>query len=370
MKILITGGDGFLGSHNAEYLLNKYPDSEVILLDNLSRTHGYNSSYLIKKYGNKRVKLVVADIRNLNDIKPHFKGVDRVYHMAAQVTMTDSLKRPLWDYNINSTGTMNVLESVRINCPDSPVVYCSTNKVYGDILEIQDDFSLKKFNQDTDFIKKNERYVYANENLKGISENKFHVGPESANCPYGASKLAGELWMKNYYDSYGIKTVRARMSCIYGTRQFGMEDQGWLSWFVIRALLGKNIIFYGDGFQVRDVLYCTDHARAFDLLASTPKCYGEAFNLGGGPDNTISLVELVNLIEELSGKRSNILYSDWRHGDQKVYISDISKINEYTNFKPLVTVREGVSKLINWTKNHLNEIVNISGNIVTRTLSI
>jgi len=244
MRFLITGGDGFLGSHNAEYLLEKYPHSEVILIDNLSRTHGYNSSYLINKYGSKRVKLVVADIRNLNDIRDHFKGVDRVYHMAAQVTMTQSLKRPLWDYDINSTGTMNVLESVRINCPDAPVVYCSTNKVYGDLLKINEDGSLRKFDQDKDFVKNETRYVYADKSLKGVSENKFYVGPEAANCPYGSSKMAGELWMKNYHDSYGIKTVRARMSCIYGTRQFGIEDQGWLSWFVIRALLGKNIIFY------------------------------------------------------------------------------------------------------------------------------
>lgn len=369
MKFLITGGDGFLGSHNAEFLLEKYPGSDVVLIDNLSRTHGLNSSYLIGKYG-KRVKLVVADVRELDDIKPFFKDVDRVYHMAAQVTMTDSLKNPVWDYHINSTGSMNVLESVRLMCPDAPVVYCSTNKVYGDIVRIESGPKYRKFDQSRDFKPVGDRYAYADNSIKGVTEEGFHVGPEASNCPYGASKMAGELWMKNYHDSYGIKTVRARMSCIYGTRQFGCEDQGWLSWFAIRALLGKNVVFYGDGMQVRDALFCTDHARAFDLLASTKKCYGEAFNLGGGPENTVSLRELVGIIHDLTGKKSAILTADWRHGDQKVYVSDISKIKEFTGFVPRVTIRDGVKQLIGWTSEHLEDIKRVSGELVTRDLIV
>jgi len=368
MNFLITGGDGFIGSHNADFLLNKYPESKVVLIDNISRTHGMNSSFLIKKHGKERVKLVVADVRHLNDIKPYFKDVDRVYHAAAQVTMTDSLKRPLWDYAINSTGTLNVLESVRLNCPDAPIVYCSTNKVYGDILKL-DGNKKYKFNQEKDFKAEGERYVYSDSSIKGITEDDFFVGPESANCPYGSSKMAGELWMRNYFDSYGIKTVRARMSCIYGTRQFGCEDQGWLSWFAIRALLGKNVIFYGDGKQVRDALFASDQARAFDLLATTKKCYGNVFNLGGGPDNTISLIELVNLIQELIGKKSEVCFSKWRHGDQKVYISDISKIKQFTGFEPKIGIREGVRKLLEWTQDNLDKIVEVSGDKVTKTLT-
>ncbi|MBD3312062.1 NAD-dependent epimerase/dehydratase family protein, partial [archaeon] len=361
MRFLITGGDGFIGSHNAEYLLEEYPDSEVVIIDNLSRTQGLNSSYLINKFGKDRVKLAVADIRELSDIKQYFKDIDRVYHTAAQVAMTDSLDRPLWDYHINSTGTMNVLESVRKHCPEAPVIYCSTNKVYGDILKIVADNGVKlaKFDQDNDFIKKGSRYVYADKGIKGVVENDFHVGPEAANCPYGSSKMAGELWMKNYHDSYGIKTVRARMSCIYGIRQFGCEDQGWLSWFTIRTLLDKNIVFYGDGMQVRDALFCTDHARAFDLMAKTPECYGEVFNLGGGPANTISLRELIDLIQDLTGKKSEIIYSDWRHGDQKVYVSDISKLKRLTGFNPEVSVKQGVKKLINWTRDNLDDIIRV-----------
>jgi len=369
MNFLVTGGDGFVGSHNAEFLLKNYPESKVIIIDNLSRGCGLNSSYLINKYGKDRVKLVIADVRQFNDIKPYFKDVDRVYHMAAQVTMTDSLNRPLWDHNINSVGTINVLESVRLNCPEAPVIYCSTNKVYGDIIKIEDDRH-RKFDQKNDYVVKENRYVYADHSLHGVTEEGFHVGPEAANCPYGSSKMAGELWMRNYFDSYGIKTVRARMSCIYGTRQFGCEDQGWLSWFAIRALLGKNIVFYGDGKQVRDALFCTDHSRAFDLLAKTPSCFGEAFNLGGGSKNTISLLELVDLINDLSGKKSKVLFSDWRHGDQRVYISDISKLKKFTGFIPEVNLRDGVKQLINWTKEHLNDIIRVSGEKVTRELYV
>nr|MDO8115660.1 GDP-mannose 4,6-dehydratase [Candidatus Sigynarchaeota archaeon] len=371
IKVLITGGDGFLGSQNAEFILEKYPDSEVVLIDDLSRANGENAKYLREKY-KQRVTLVVQDVRNLEKIKDHFTDVDRVYHMAAQVTMTKSMDDPMFDYQVNSTGTMNVLEAVRLKCPEAPVVYCSTNKVYGDILAVRDigkgNVRLEKIDQEKDIVPEKDRYVYADRFTRGVTEDGFHVGPEAANCPYGSSKMAGELWMKNYADSFGIKTVRARMSCIYGTRQFGNEDQGWLSWFTIRTLLGKNIVIYGDGMQVRDALFATDHARAFDLLATTQKCHGGAFNLGGGPENTISLKELLALIEAMTGKRSPVKYAGWRHGDQKVYISNIDKMKAFTGFVPQVTIREGLQRMIEWTQDNLKTIMRIAGDLVLRDL--
>ncbi|HME54880.1 MAG TPA: NAD-dependent epimerase/dehydratase family protein [Candidatus Lokiarchaeia archaeon] len=371
MKIVITGGDGFVGSHNAEFVLEKYEDSEVILVDNLSRAHGENYGYLKDKFGD-RVTLLEEDVRHLDTIKDAFVDADRVYHMAAQVTMTKSIDDPVYDYEVNSTGTFNVLESMRLKCPDAPIVYCSTNKVYGDLLRVvrgnDGAIRLEKLDGDTDIEVKDNRYTYRDPDITGVIEEGFHVGPEAANCPYGASKMAGELWMKNFHDTYGMKTVRARMSCIYGTRQYGNEDQGWLSWFAIRAILGKNIVIYGDGMQVRDVLFCIDHARAFDLLATTPACYGEAFNLGGGPDNTLTLLDLIELIDEFTGKRSPVKYDAWRHGDQKVYISNIDKIKAVTGFVPEVKPREGVRQLLEWTGDNIDKIVDVSKEQVTRDL--
>ncbi len=352
MRILIVGGDGFVAFHNTKYLLERGIADEIILLDNQSRAGGRNISYLQTEFGEDKVINVKADIRDLSEIIPYFKDVDRVYHTAAQVTMTKSLENPVWDYGINSTGTINVLEAVRLKCSDAPVIYCSTNKVYGDIIKVD---AHRKFNN-SDYVVRNNKYTYSDELIEGITENGFHVGPEAANCPYGTSKMMGELSMRNYFDSYGIKTVRARMSCIYGTHQYGCEDQGWLSWFTIRTLLDEPITIFGDGMQVRDVLYGSDHARAFDLMAATPKCYGGAFNLGGGHDNTLSLLELLDLIEQFTGKRTDIKYSDWRHGDQRVYISDIMKLKEYTGWEPEVSVHDGVKKLIDWTAGNIKEI--------------
>jgi CDP-paratose 2-epimerase len=370
MKVVISGGDGFIGSHNAEFVLEKYEDAEVTLIDDLSRAHGENYKYLSEKFGD-RVTLLETDVRDLEAIKDAFVGADRVYHMAAQVTITKSIDDPVYDYSVNSTGTFNVLESMRLGCPDAPIVYCSTNKVYGDLLQFvpgeNGEVHLKKL-EESDIEIRDDRYAYKDPAITGITEEGFHVGPEAANCPYGASKMAGELWLKDFHDTYGMKTVRARMSCIYGTRQYGNEDQGWLSWFAIRAILGKNIVIYGDGMQVRDALFCTDQARAFDLLATTPACYGEAFNLGGGPDNTINLLELIELIDEYTGKRSPLKYSDWRHGDQKIYVSNIDKIKAVTGFVPEVDTREGVRRLVEWTADNIDRIVEVSQDIVTRDL--
>lgn len=333
MKVVVTGGAGFIGSHLAELAFKKGYD--VTIIDNISRT-SYNLDYLKKNY--PKIDFVKADVRNIDTFKDSFKDADIIFHTAGQVAVTTSITDPRLDYDINSTGTFNVCEAARLSNTKPVIVFCSTNKVYGD-LEIP-------------VVEKEKRYEY--KSIKGVSE-KFEVSPETSNCPYGCTKINAENILVSYYHTYGIPTVRARMSCIYGTRQFGIEDQGWISWFAIRTLLKKPLTIYGDGKQVRDILFVTDHANAFFKLAeNSKKTKGQAFNLGGGPENTISLIELLELLKELTGIKTEIKYDKPRQGDQKVYISDTSKIKEMVNWKPEVNVKEGVKRLVEWTKENIN----------------
>ena len=332
MKVVVTGGAGFIGSHLCELAFKKGHDITVI--DNITRT-SFNLEYLKKNC--PKINFVKADVRNLDSFKDSFKDADIVFHTAGQVAVTTSITNPALDYSINSTGTFNVCEAARLSNKKPVIVFCSTNKVYGD-LEIP-------------VVEKEKRYEYRD--IKGVSE-KFEVSPETSNCPYGCTKINAENILVSYFHTYGIPTVRARMSCIYGTRQFGIEDQGWISWFAIRTLLKKPLTIYGDGKQVRDILFVKDHANAFFKLAENfKKTQGQAFNLGGGPENTISLIELLELLNELTGIKTEIKFDNQRQGDQKVYISDTSKIKNTVDWKPEVNVREGVKQLVDWTRENI-----------------
>lgn len=336
MKILITGGAGFVGSHAAEFYANKGAD--VTVFDNLGRQEllkkdnknaDYNWNFL-KQFRN--VRLVKGDITELNDIKKACKGCDTVLHLAAQTAVTTSVTDPVPDFRVNALGTFNVLEASRLNDVKS-VVYASTNKVFGN-------------NVNTVGIEEGElKYRFEKRYKNGIPEN-FNIDLNE-HTPYGCSKLAGDLYAQDYGHLYGIKTGVFRMSCIYGTRQFGVEDQGWVAWLTIATVLGKPITIYGDGKQVRDVLYVTDLIELYDkFLQSSLK--QAVFNTGGGAENTLSLLELLNLLEELTGKRSKTSYDDWRPSDQRVYISDISQAKKALNWKPKTTPKDGVKKLVNW----------------------
>lgn len=324
-RVLITGGAGFIGSHLAEYSLRE--GREVYVIDNLQRTD-YNIKHLQKKY--PEVKFLKKDITDLNAFdKPPLEDFDLIYHCAGQVAVTTSLMNPRLDYRTNADGTFNLCEAVRVSDCDAPIVFCSTNKVYGDL--------------DLPVVLKGSRYAYRS--IDGIGESY----PLQANCPYGGSKIIAEYILDTFNHSYSVRSVKARMSCIYGTRQFGSEDQGWVAWFTIATLLGRGITIYGDGKQVRDVLYISDQNAGFETLAKKINMTsGQAFNLGGGVENTISLIELLDLIEELTGKRSRIKHGGWRMGDQKIYVSDTRKMRKL-GWKPKVSVREGVERLINWT---------------------
>lgn len=341
MKLLVTGGAGFIGSHVAEYYAKR--EKEVIVFDNLLRekmlgksVNGllYSWNHLKSNYGN--VKLVKGDVRNFEKLKVLSSEADVIIHAAAQVAVTSSLSDPRTDFEVNALGTFNVLEAARLR--DAAVVYTSTNKVYGG-------------NVNKIPVKEGEkRYHLADEGYRdGIPED-FPVDL-CGHSPYGCSKLTADLYVQDYSYTHGLKTGVFRLSCIYGERQFGVEDQGWVAWFVIATLTNKPITIYGDGKQVRDVLYVKDLVKAFDAFVNSNLKH-EVFNMGGGRGNTLSLLELLDLLEELTGKRPRISFADWRLADQKVYISDIKRAEERLGWSPKVSPREGVERLVRWVREN------------------
>lgn len=342
MKVLITGGAGLVGSHTAEFYAQK--GEEVIVLDNLMRSQlfgykkesvEYNWHYL-KKYPN--IKLIKGDVRNEKDVmKAIDNGVDIVVHTAGQPGVPLSIRIPKEDFSINAFGTLNVLECLRQKCPEAAFIYCSTNKVYG---ENVDKILLEK---------KETRYVFKTQ--EGISE-EISIDL-TGHTPYGASKYVGDLYTQEYAQIYGMKTAVFRMSCIYGTRQFGFEDQGWVAWFIIATLTNQPIIIYGDGKQVRDVLYVDDLVEAYDFFVKSKIKHG-VWNIGGGPKNTTSLLEFLNLLEKKIGKRAKVSFSHWRPSDQKVYISDIKKIKKDLGWETKTSFEEGVNRLISWAQENIN----------------
>jgi len=340
-KILVTGGAGFIGSHIAEYYARKR--EEVIVLDNLSRTEilgkvvgdpFYNWNYL-KQYEN--MKLVKGDIRNFEQVKEAAKDVNAIIHVAAQVAVTTSITNPRIDFEINALGTFNILEVARLE--DSSLIFTSTNKVYGE--------NVNKI----PIVEKEIRYEYADPRfMEGIPET-FPIDL-TGHSPYGCSKLAADIYVQDYAHTYGLKTGVFRMSCIYGERQFGVEDQGWVSWLTIATLTGKPITIYGDGKQVRDVLYVGDLIDAFDKFLNSSLKH-EVFNIGGGPKNTLSLLELLEMLKWMSSMNPKISFAGWRPADQKVYISNINKAKILLNWEPKTSPEDGVGKLVNWISNNI-----------------
>ena len=338
-RVLVTGGAGLIGSHAAEYYAkNGY---ELVILDNLMRSQlfgydkesvEYNWNYLAKYPNIKRIK---GDIRNEEDVEKALgEGVDIIIHTAAQPGVPSSVRMPKEDFNINAFGTLNVLECARRICPKVTFIYCSTNKVYG---ENVDKIPLNELDS---------RYVY--EGAEGISEKMpiDHCG----HTPYGASKYTGDIYTQEYAHIYGMKTAVFRMSCIYGPRQFGFEDQGWVAWFIIAFLTDQPVTIYGNGKQVRDLLYIDDLVEAYDKFIKSDLKHG-VFNIGGGTENSISLLEFLETLEKEMEKKSKVTFSSWRPSDQKVYITDISKVKEALGWKPKIKPKEGIKKLISWVKD-------------------
>jgi len=331
MRVFITGGAGFVGANVADHHLGS--GDEVVIYDNLSR-YGTdrNADWLRERHG-ERLGVVHGDVRDFGALRDAIpRGADRVYHLAAQVAVTTSVREPRDDFEINALGTFNVLEAVRRSAPEAVVLYASTNKVYGgmETLAIVEDET---------------RYRYR-DLPTGISEDQ----PLDFHSPYGCSKGSGDQYVRDYARIFNLRTVVMRQSCIYGVRQMGAEDQGWMAYFCIAARLGWPITIFGDGKQVRDVLWIGDLIDAYDMAAAQIEATaGEIFNIGGGPSETVSVwQEFGPMLERLAGSALPVTFSDWRPGDQPVYVSDIRKAERVLGWRPKVTVEEGVERLWRW----------------------
>jgi CDP-paratose 2-epimerase len=332
LPTLITGGAGFIGTNLAARLLDD--GGRVVLFDNLSRPGvERNVAWLEARYGD-HVRLIRGDIRDAAAVREAVADAAQVFHFAAQVAVTTSLLDPIEDFEVNARGTLNLLEAIRARTTPPALVFTSTNKVYGGL----DDVPLRV---------RGDRYEPEDAALaaSGVSERR----PLDFHSPYGCSKGAADQYVIDYARTYGLPAVVFRMSCIYGEHQCGTEDQGWVAHFLIRALEGEPITLYGDGKQVRDILFAADLVEAF-LLAQREmgRLSAQAFNIGGGPGNTVSLLELLELIASLTGERPRTLMQDWRPGDQRYYVSDTHRFGAAAGWAPRVGVREGVTRLWRW----------------------
>ena len=330
-KILITGGCGFIGSNLAAHYLEK--GWEVVIYDNFSRLGAESNAAWLADQSDGRLEFVIGDVRDFDSLCKAIPGADVVAHLAAQVAVTHSVTDPREDFEINAIGGFNLLEAVRVCGADPVILYASTNKVYGEL----EAATVRE--QDTRY--QFDGYEY------GISEQL----PIDLHSPYGCSKGALDLYMLDYARIYGLKTVVFRQSCIYGPRQFGVEDQGWVAHFVISALLGRQVTIFGDGKQLRDVLHVRDLITAFEAaIEHIDISKGQAYNIGGGPVNTLSLLELINRLRAKSDREVSVDFDQWRPGDQKVYVSDIRKAKEELGWEPLIGVGVGLSDLRQWVE--------------------
>ncbi len=334
-SVVIFGGAGFIGSNLAHKLLET-TDAKVQIFDNLSRSGvRHNLRALQKAAGNSgRLQITIGDVRDAAMVERVVRPATEIYHFAAQVAVTTSVADPRLDFEVNLAGTFNILEAARKFERRPFLLFTSTNKVYGEMA------SHRVVLQPT-------RYAY--ESTKGISETE----PLDFHSPYGCSKGAADQYVRDYARMYGIPAVVFRMSCIAGARQFGNEDQGWVAHFLYSALQRNPITIYGDGRQVRDVLCVDDLLRAFEAVRERLEVTGsQIYNVGGGPANTISLLELMAMIEDYAGVRVEYETAPPRPGDQLVYVTDCGKIRRHTGWEPLLSVRQTLAHVHHWWKHN------------------
>jgi len=330
--IVITGGSGFIGSNLADSFLQDGED--VVILDNLGRPGVDENLQWLKERHGDRVHPVLADVTDALGIEPAFADAKAVFHLAAQTAVTTSLARPLDDFESNARGTINVLEAVRKAGGTAPVIFASTNKVYGAL-------------SDLGMAETEDRYVPTDDAIRsrGIDEAR----PLDFCTPYGCSKGVADQYVLDYAKSYGIPTAVLRMSCIYGPRQFGTEDQGWVAHFLIRALGGEPISIYGNGKQVRDILHVHDAVAAYRaLLTAMNRVKGRVFNLGGGPRNAVSVLSVLREIEKITRRPLDVTFSDWRAGDQFFFVADTGKLERELGWQAGVDWRPGLRHLAEW----------------------
>lgn len=330
--VLITGGCGFIGCNLADRLAER--GDNVLVLDNLARAGVRENAQWLKSRHRDRVAVTIADIREPIPVIDAVREARAVLHLAAQVAVTDSVSDPASDFEINARGTLNVLEAVRLHNPPAPVIFASTNKVYGRLID------------DSAITLSGRRYVPTSDGLAGgVSEET----PLDFYSPYGCSKGTADQYVHDYARVFGLRTVVMRMSCIYGPRQFGTEDQGWIAHFLLSAIRGNPLTIYGDGKQVRDALHVSDAVNAWlAALDRIELVRGRVFNLGGGPRNAISLLELIDQIGELTGRDVAYSFADWRPGDQPWYVTDTSALSAALGWAPQVGLAEGLRSLHTW----------------------
>jgi CDP-paratose 2-epimerase len=334
MKALITGGAGFIGCNTAK----RYIDLgwEVSIVDDLSRRGSERNLAWLRTQGAFHFhKCDIRDAAQVNAVFAERRGLDAVLHLAAQVAVTTSVTQPRYDFEVNALGTFNVLEAARAYAADAAFLYSSTNKVYGGLDHLG-------------VVERNGRWDYA-DHATGIAESE----PLDFHSPYGCSKGAADQYVRDYARIYGLRSVCLRQSCIYGKRQFGVEDQGWVAWFTIAATLGRSISIYGDGKQVRDVLYVDDLVDCYSAaIEKIDRVKGAVFNIGGGPRNVMSLHELLSMLEKTSGKKIERRYEDWRPGDQRIFVCDVSKAERELGWSPRTTPEAGVEALARWVREN------------------
>ena len=337
MKWVITGGAGFIGCHAAARF--HAAGHEVVVVDNLSRRGAdLNLAWLRDRGVTQFVKADVRDPAAMARLLGENSDATAVLHLAGQVAVTTSVSDPRADFEANALGTFNVLEAARVAAGGRPaVLYSSTNKVYGNLEHVH-------------VVERDGRYAYEGR-PDGVDEHE----PLDFHSPYGCSKGAGDQYTRDYARIYGLKTVVFRQSCIYGTRQFGIEDQGWVAWFCVAVTTGQPFTIFGDGKQIRDALWVDDLIDAYALAVERiDVAAGEVFNIGGGPANTLSLRELVVKLSEAFGRPLAPPYADWRPGDQRVFVADVRKAERVLGWRPTVTTGEGVDRLIAWVKDNRN----------------
>jgi CDP-paratose 2-epimerase len=334
---LVTGGAGFIGANYVHRLLAR--GEKVTIYDNLSRAGApRNLEWLKQNFGEETFDLIVADVRDADRIAEAGKRADVIVHLAGQVAVTTSVTNPRDDFESNAIGTFNVLEAARLSGRNPIVIYASTNKVYGGMEGVA-------------LAEEKTRWRYR-DLVDGCPETQ----PLDFHSPYGCSKGAGDQYVRDYARIYGLPTVVMRQSCIYGPRQFGIEDQGWVAWFIIAAAMGRPITIYGDGKQVRDILHIDDLLNAYDLvIEKIDLAKGQVYNIGGGPENVMSVwAEFGPKLEKLLGEKIEIARGDWRPGDQRVFYADIRKAEKDLGWKPKIGVEEGVKMLFEWVRENKN----------------
>jgi CDP-paratose 2-epimerase len=342
MKWLITGGCGFVGSNLANTLLEN--NDEIIILDNLSRVGSEKNLQWLKSLYGSQFEFIQGDTRDYETIVKTIKehNLDAIAHLAGQVAMTTSLANPRLDFEVNALGTFNILEAVRLFSATTIVLYSSTNKVYGALDSVR-------------YLEKDKRYI-SPDFPNGFSEDLSLDGLS----PYGCSKLAADQYMRDYYRMYQIPTVVFRHSSMYGGRQFATFDQGWIGWFCqksleMKSLQAEEFTINGNGKQVRDVLHSQDlvsvYRRAAAFINNTA---GKIYNIGGGMENSLSLLELFELLESYTGNLMRFKKIEWRHGDQKVFVADTTKAFKDFGWKPVVDKEIGICQMLDWSREAMN----------------